>query len=299
MAWGSTIRVDASAGFGWGSSGIGSPDVILNRDAAGILAQRNGTNAQVFRVYGTYTDASNNEYMFVQRSGTNFELGTTKSGTGTHRPLRIYTNSTVNLDLGTNGAFQWRVDGTTGHLFAITDNANDIGATGATRPRALFLAQPSITVGSGTGVTVNDTGSVRRVTYKVTVTYQALSAAATTADKTIATLPAKTRVIAIYADTTTKYIGGAVSACALIVGTTVGGAELIATHDVFTAAITRGLVDADMGSLMTRAAAIQGGTMPSFTATNIVTVRITTTTANTDQLTQGSTTYYIETEQLP
>ena len=33
-------------------------DVMLFRDAAGILAQRNGTNAQVFRVANTYTSAS-------------------------------------------------------------------------------------------------------------------------------------------------------------------------------------------------------------------------------------------------
>lgn len=34
-------------------------DVVLARDAAGIFAQRNGTNAQTSRVYGTYTNASN------------------------------------------------------------------------------------------------------------------------------------------------------------------------------------------------------------------------------------------------
>ena len=34
-------------------------DVVLRRDAANTLAQRNGTNAQTKRLYGTYTDASN------------------------------------------------------------------------------------------------------------------------------------------------------------------------------------------------------------------------------------------------
>lgn len=160
------------------------------------------------------------------------------------------------------------------------------------------LAEQSITIGSGTGLTVNHVGFVNRQVYKVTVDYTALAAAAVTADKTIATLPAKTKVVGIYADTTTKYIGGAVTAASLVVGTTAGGAELIATHDVFAAAIMRGLVDADMGTLMTRAAAIQGGTLPSWTATNIISVRITTTTANTNALTQGSTTYYIVTERF-
>lgn len=34
-------------------------DLYISRDAANTLAQRNGTNAQTSRLYGTYTDASN------------------------------------------------------------------------------------------------------------------------------------------------------------------------------------------------------------------------------------------------
>jgi hypothetical protein len=36
-----------------------TPDVVLVRDAANTLAQRNGVNAQTHRIYGTYTDGSN------------------------------------------------------------------------------------------------------------------------------------------------------------------------------------------------------------------------------------------------
>ncbi len=36
-----------------------TPDVLLARDAANTLAQRNGVNAQTHRIYGTYTDGSN------------------------------------------------------------------------------------------------------------------------------------------------------------------------------------------------------------------------------------------------
>lgn len=171
--------------------------------------------------------------------------------------------------------------------------------SGAGKFRSLALSTAQVVAGSGTGLAVVDAGAIRKVTYKVTVDYLALAAAGLTADKTIATLPPKTRVTAIYADTTTKYIGGAVSAATLKVGLAVAGEELIASHDVFAAAITKGRADADMGTLMTRAAAIQGGAMPSFTAPTDVSVRLTTVTANTDQLTQGSTTYYIETEVLP
>ena len=50
---------------GWGGwleldeTNSGTDIVRLYRDAAGILAQRNGTNAQTSRLYGTYTDGSN------------------------------------------------------------------------------------------------------------------------------------------------------------------------------------------------------------------------------------------------
>ena len=48
-----------SIGFSSTSSANTAMDTILVRDAANTLALRNGTNAQTFRVYGTFTDASN------------------------------------------------------------------------------------------------------------------------------------------------------------------------------------------------------------------------------------------------
>lgn len=156
-----------------------------------------------------------------------------------------------------------------------------------------------ITSGSGTGLTVNEYGLFKRNVHKVTVTFAALAAAGLTADKTIATLPAKTRLVGIIADTTTTYTGGGVTAATLIVGKTVGGNEYIVSHDVFTAAVTKGLADADLGTSINRANAVQTGDLPSFTATTNISVRLTTVTANTNQLTQGSTTYYLITEAMP
>ncbi len=52
--------------YAWSSVSFGSPgdcylnrDLLLYRDAANALGQRNSTNAQTSRLYGTYTDASN------------------------------------------------------------------------------------------------------------------------------------------------------------------------------------------------------------------------------------------------
>lgn len=168
-------------------------------------------------------------------------------------------------------------------------------------PRGIqsILTASRITAGSGTGVTVNEIGTVMTLVHKVTVDYTALAAAAVTADKVIATIPAKTKLVAIYADTTTKYIGGAVTAATIIVGKSTGGNQYIVSHDVFAAAITKGTADADLGTSINRASAIQGGDLPSWTAATDVSVRLTTTTANTNVLTQGSTTYYLVTQALP
>ena len=43
-----------------------SPDVFLRRDAAGVFAQYNGTNAQESRLYGTFTSSTNYQRMTVK-----------------------------------------------------------------------------------------------------------------------------------------------------------------------------------------------------------------------------------------
>jgi len=79
----STSRAAFLAEIGLGAS-PGSPDVILSRDSAGILAQRNGTNPQVFRVYDTYTDASNSAGVMLSawESGDWVQIRAFTNGTG-------------------------------------------------------------------------------------------------------------------------------------------------------------------------------------------------------------------------
>jgi hypothetical protein len=155
-----------------------------------------------------------------------------------------------------------------------------------------------ITAGSGTGVTIVDAGSANQTLYKVTTTYAAYSDSDTKKGIVIATLPIKTKILSCYADTTAAYTGGTVSAATLVVGVTAeDAAEIIASHDVFAGAVTKGLADADMGTGMTRAAAIQGGYLPSWTGTTAIYATINTTDGNTNALTAGSTTFYLITER--
>jgi hypothetical protein len=70
-------------------------DTFLVRDAAGVLAQRNGTNAQTFNLYNTYTDASNYERGFMKWNSNVLQIGAEAAGTGTVRPIQFITNSYI------------------------------------------------------------------------------------------------------------------------------------------------------------------------------------------------------------
>jgi hypothetical protein len=81
---GSTIIATGNANFDGISLG-GSQDAWLIRDAANVLAQRNGTTAQTLRVYKTYTDGSNNSRWEIDHATTagTVYVGQRTIGTGT------------------------------------------------------------------------------------------------------------------------------------------------------------------------------------------------------------------------
>lgn len=89
------------------SLGIGTTgsaqDVILARDAANTLAQRNGTAAQAFNIYNTYTDASNYERGFVRWSSNVLRIGTEAAGTGTARNTEIVAGAFTTTISATDG----------------------------------------------------------------------------------------------------------------------------------------------------------------------------------------------------
>jgi hypothetical protein len=65
---GSIMRVPDTGTYSWSSTfaGSGSADLILLRDAANTLAQRNGAVAQENRVYGSYTATDNYQRMSIK-----------------------------------------------------------------------------------------------------------------------------------------------------------------------------------------------------------------------------------------
>jgi hypothetical protein len=265
----------------WGASS----DVILTRDAANILALKNAANAQEFRVYGTTTGP--------------------KYGSLIHNGTSLFLVSNVNSDsliFGTQGTNRWQIF-SGGSLGAYADNTYDIGAAAANRPRSLYLGGPAITAGSGTGVTVDDNGSVRDLTYKVTVASTAFVCAATTCDVTIATLPAKAKVLDAIASLTTTFACTGTcttSTLSILVGNGAGGSEYLASLDADAATAVFGDADAERGSLLTRAAAIGGGAVPAWATTQNVVLRLTSGTGNignatVSNLSQGTVTVYLVT----
>ena len=95
---------------------FGSADLVLRRDAANTLAQRNGVNAQAFNIYNTYTDASNYERGFVRWSSNVMQIGAEAAGTGASRLTEI--RSGLQLDVYTYGSRKIRVGSTSINLSA-------------------------------------------------------------------------------------------------------------------------------------------------------------------------------------
>lgn len=75
--------VELINGCALGFAAATSADLYLHREAAGTLAQRNSTNAQTTRIYGTYTDASNYRRLAISSTtGGTFSIAPEGAGTG-------------------------------------------------------------------------------------------------------------------------------------------------------------------------------------------------------------------------
>jgi hypothetical protein len=130
-----TIRGNLPLTFGDGS------DVRLQRDdAANILALRNGTAAQEFRLYNTFTSSTNHERGFLKWSSNVFQIGTEKgSGGGTARNLEFQTDGATRFAIAANG------NATIGGGLALGWGGGGTRIIGATFPAALLQFQTGST----------------------------------------------------------------------------------------------------------------------------------------------------------
>lgn len=84
-------------------------DTILTREATHVLAQRNGTNSQGFRLYNNYISAGVYERGVMDWIGSPgvLQIGTQHAGSGVPRGLQLITSGTPRIDIQAGGAIQF------------------------------------------------------------------------------------------------------------------------------------------------------------------------------------------------
>lgn len=136
---------DSSLAFSW----HGGNQANTKRLAALLF----GNNRYI--LYNNFTDESNYEYIDLGWTNNVAQLLTGKVGTGTARDMQIGTSLATDINIVTNNSGRWKFN-SSGHLLAMTDIAYDIGASGANRPRDLFVGRHT-TLGANIGddLTIN------------------------------------------------------------------------------------------------------------------------------------------------
>ena len=124
--------------YSWSSTSDsrGTIDLTLYRDAANTLAQRNSTNAQTFRLYNTYTDASNYERLGLTWSGNSVTIGTEYAGTGATRNLSF---NGYQLIFQTSGTNRWLLN-YNAHFIPTVDASYDLGIASTNRIRNAYFS---------------------------------------------------------------------------------------------------------------------------------------------------------------
>lgn len=102
----------STAGLAWSldTNPVSTQDLVLARDAADTLAQRRTTNPQTFRIYNTFTDASNFERAKIAWSGSVLQIGTEQSGSGAARTLELQTSGSTRVTISTTGTVTTTAD---------------------------------------------------------------------------------------------------------------------------------------------------------------------------------------------
>jgi hypothetical protein len=173
------IRLQPTGQLRWNplSNLADNDDLILSRDAAGTLAQRNGTNAQTFRVYNTYTDASNYQRTSLTDSSTGLVIDQQFAGTGVVRTnlldLQVNGTSRVKVTSGGNiymGAQNTGLEYYNNGLLLMANNSYPIFVE-ATRTRFAPTHEIAWAASGGTSYGIAaDIGLVRSGTNTVKVT---------------------------------------------------------------------------------------------------------------------------------
>lgn len=144
--------------------GTSFQDLVITRGDGIAYNDANATSRNVIGIQGTLgaiTPVGTNQ------AGVSLNLqGGLSTGSGTPGSINLMTASAGSSGSSVNvGATRWTVN-SSGHLLAGTDNSYDIGASGATRPRNVYIAGNLVVggtctgCGGGGGTTINSTDGV-------------------------------------------------------------------------------------------------------------------------------------------
>ncbi len=142
----------------------------LSMGTANILEQRDGANAQTFKLSNTWTDGSNFEQLEIKWAGNSCLIGTHKAGTGAARSIFFGTNiegdPTASLSIQgapivfySSGSACWQIP-TTGHLTA--QGAYNVTTTGTVS--GTLKTQTNATTGLVAGVLAATTNASITIT---------------------------------------------------------------------------------------------------------------------------------------
>lgn len=140
-------------------SGSTAPDTFLKRLAANTLGMINGTTAQIFLLYNTFTSASVYERAFFRWVSNVLEIGNEMVG-GTLRSIRLIGQSVIIRTAGTD-----RVNFGSAQVICSTDNGYAIGGASnrfsrlVLAPTALASLPTAATAGAGAIAIASDLNS--------------------------------------------------------------------------------------------------------------------------------------------
>lgn len=166
-----TLGIGAGTAINIGTTGspainIGGAGATVNISDVGNVNGKAGTSLFITPNLGLVLELRGGQPATATSTGgalnvTSGPGGATSGNSGdvNLRSGAVISGTPGNLNLGVNNTNYWRVNAS-GHFIAVTDNTHDLGATGATRPRTIYVGTSAL-FGTTNPLTISETAVSR------------------------------------------------------------------------------------------------------------------------------------------